>query len=436
MNRSILRLSIPNIISNITVPLLGMADLAILGHLGASSGDYIGAIALGGMIFNFIYAIFSFLRMGTTGFTAQAYGAGNKAESANILARSLLVALAGSLLLILFQVPIDWFTFTIVDSSEHVKSLASEYFMIRIWAAPAALSMYALNGWFLGMQNARIPMVLAILINLLNVGANYFFVYRLGMTSDGVAWGTVLAQYTGLLAALLMLLLFYRKSFVNLRISAIIQLKALKRFFKVNADIMARTILLILAFSIFTVKSAGMGDDVLAVNTLLLQFLFLFSYFIDGFAYAAESLAGSFFGAGDKALLKKFTRYIFLWGISISLPFSLAYLAAGKYVLFILTDDPGIIAMAVPYLPWLALIPLVSFTAFIWDGIFTGCTATAAMRNTMIAATLFIFIPFSYLFTAAWDNHGLWLAMILFLLARSAFMSLYAPRAIFAGMNN
>jgi len=434
VNRPILRLAIPNIISNITVPLVGMADLAILGHLQGSPEAYIGAIALGGMIFNFIYAIFSFLRMGTTGFTAQAYGARDKRESGLILARSMGVAFAGALLILLIQAPIDWFTFLVIDSSRNVETLASEYFFIRIWAAPATLGLLALNGWFLGMQNARIPMFLAILINVLNVTANYIFVYGYGLKSDGVAWGTLFAQYTGFFTAIFLLLRYYRSNLRQVTLKAMIQLVALRRFFMINRDIMIRTVLLILALSLFTTSSAGEGDDILAVNTLLLQFLFLFSYFLDGFAYAAESIAGKFYGARDLDSLKTFTRYIFIWGVIISLPFSLAYFTTGEYILYILTDNREVIANCMPYMPWLALIPILSFGAFIWDGIFTGCTATAAMRNTMIISTLIIFIPLNYLLPLPLENHGLWIALLAFMLARSVIMTLYAPKAIFSTM--
>ncbi len=434
MNRSILKLAIPNIISNITVPLVGMADLAILGHLKGATEDYIGAIALGGMIFNFIYAIFSFLRMGTTGFTAQAYGAGNKTETGLILTRSLMVGMAGDLLLILIQVPIEWFTFLVLDSSAEVEALASEYFFIRIWAAPATLGLYALMGWFLGMQNAKFPMILAILINLVNVGANYIFVYGFGLNSNGVAWGTLIAQYTGFITGIFLFLRYYRHVLHSWNRAAMLRLQAMKRFFMVNRDIMIRTVLLILSFSLFTASSASMGDEVLAVNTLLLQFLFLFSYFLDGFAYAAESLSGKFFGARDPGSLKKATKQIFVWGIGISIPFSLAYLIWGHYIIYILTDNRDVIARAIPYIPWLALVPLVSFGAFIWDGIFTGCTATAPMRNTMVIATLAIYLPLDHFLPGLWSNHGLWIAMLAFLLARSVIMSLYAPRAVFLKM--
>lgn len=430
MNKSILRLAIPNIISNITIPLVGIADLAILGHLKDSPANYIGAVALGGMIFNFIYAIFSFLRMGTTGFTAQAFGAKDNKESSLIFARSMLVALSGGLLLIALQIPIDWFTFSVLDSSALVEGLASEYFFIRIWAAPATLGLLALNGWFLGMQNARIPMVIAVLINVLNVAANYTFVYGFGMRADGVALGTLISQYTGLVLGLVLFLRYYSSILKHWNYRAMVQLKALKRFFLVNRDIMIRTILLMLAFFFFTARSAKMGDEILTINTLLLQFLLLFSYFLDGFAYAAESLAGKFFGAGDYKSLRKFIKYIFVWGIVISVPFSLAYFIWGRSIMYILTDSPEVIAQASPYLFWLGVVPIVSFAAFIWDGVFTGCTATAAMRNTMIIATLVIYIPLNYIFPGSWENHGLWLALMVFMLARGVIMTVYAPKAL------
>lgn len=408
-----------------------MADLAILGHLENSPENYIGAIALGGMIFNFIYAIFSFLRMGTTGFTAQAFGAKDTKEMSLIFARSMMVAITGGFLLIFMQIPIDWFTFRILDSSETVEGLASGYFFIRIWAAPATLGLLALFGWFLGMQNARIPMVLAILINVLNVGANYLFVYGFGMTSDGVAWGTLIAQYTGFILGLILFFKYYGSILKHWNYRAMVKVNALKRFFMVNRDIMIRTIMLILALSFFTAQSAKMSDEMLAVNTLLLQFFFLFSYFLDGFAYAAESLAGKFYGANDKPMLKKSTKYIFIWGTLISIPVSLAYFIGGDTIIYILTDNSSVIEQASPFMFWLAIVPLVSFAAFIWDGIFTGCTATAAMRNTMVIATLIIYLPLNYILPDSWGNHGLWFAIVVWLLARSVLMTLYAPKAVF-----
>jgi len=429
MNRQILRLAIPNVISNVTIPLLGMVDLAILGHL--ESEFYIGAIALGGMIFNFIYAVFSFLRMGTSGFTAQSYGEGNKQELMLMFARSMFFAFAGGLIIILLQYPIDWLSFRLLEGSTEVESLAREYFHIRIIAAPASLGIMTLSGWYTGMQNARYPMIIAILINVINIGANLLFVYGFGMKSDGVAWGTVIAQYTGLMLGVILFLSKYkgylnywnRKEFFNW--------SKLGRFFKVNLDIIIRSLCLIFTFAFFTAESAKISDTILAVNTVLLQYLFLFSYLTDGFAYAAEALVGKFIGARNNADLKKSIHLLFIWGLYISIPFTLTYFLAGDYMLYLLTDNAGIIAAASPYLFWIGLVPLLTFAAFIWDGIYIGATASAAMRNTLLISTVLVFLPAFYLLIPIFGNHGLWMAIMLFMISRGILLTLFAKRSIF-----
>jgi len=428
MNRSILRLAIPFIISNLTVPILGMVDLALLGHL--ESEVYIGAIALGGMIFNIIYWGFGFLRMGTSGFTAQAFGKADEREAMLVLGRSGAVALAGGALILILQYPIAWLSFWVMDGSAEVEVLAREYFHIRVFAAPATIMLYAFSGWFLGMQNARYPMIVAIAVNILNLGFNFFFIYELGMKHDGVALGTVLAQYSGLALAII---LFRRKyiSYLNhLHFKAMMQVQAMKKFFLVNSDIVIRTLLLVFAFSFFTNQSARISNEVLATNTILLQYLFIFSYFIDGFANAAEAMVGKYVGAGNKTELKDVIRRIFLWGIYISIPFSLSYLIAGQNLLYLLTDQPDIIEKASGFLFWVALVPLVTFAAFIWDGVYIGATATPAMRNAMIVSTLLVFLPSYYLLIHPMGNHGLWLAMMLFMASRGIMLTVFYRRAI------
>ena len=433
MNKQILRLAIPNIISNLTVPMLGMVDLAIMGHLG--SEVYIGAIALGGMIFNFVYWGFGFLRMGTSGLTAQAFGAGNDKEMSLVFGRAMLVGFLAGAGIILLQLPIEFVSFYLMDGSTEVESLASSYYFIRIWAAPATIGLYAFTGWFLGMQNSRYPMIIAITVNILNVLLNYLFVFQFNMSSDGVALGTVIAQYSGLVLAILLFLKSYRKYLKYLSFRDMMQWEPLKHFFMVNKDIMIRTIMLLFVFAYFTSESARMSNTILAINTLLLQYLFVFSYFIDGYAHAAEALTGKFIGAGDKVQLKKITRYLFLWGISLSIPFMLAYLFAGDRLLFILTDNTGLILQSAPYMYWVALLPLVSFAAFIWDGIYTGATATVTMRNTMIFSSLAIFLPVYYLTKGPLENHALWLAMILFMASRSILLTLFHKRAIYGRLS-
>ncbi len=429
MNKQILRLAIPNVISNITVPLLGMADLAILGHL--ESEQYIGAIALGGMIFNFIYALFSFLRMGTSGFTAQSYGEGNKPEQIMMLGRAMFFAFAGGLLIIFLQYPIDVLSFWLLEGSDGVETLAREYFYIRIFAAPASLGIMALSGWYTGMQNARYPMFIAIFINLVNIGANVIFVYGFGLKSDGVAWGTLIDQYTGLLLGLLLFRKKYKGLFGWWQKEVFFNWKKLGRFFKVNLDIIVRTLCLIFAFAFFTAQSAKIDDTILAVNTVLLQYLFVFSYMTDGFAYAGEALVGKFIGANHLANLKKSIRLLFFWGLVISIPFSLTYFISGDYMLFILTDNVEVIEAASPYLFWMGLVPLLTFAAFIWDGIYIGATSSAAMRNTLLVSTFIVFLPSYYLLEPGLGNHGLWMAMMLFMVSRGLLLTLFAKRSIY-----
>jgi len=429
MNKQILRLAIPNIISNITVPLLGMVDLAILGHL--ESELYIGAIALGGLIFNFIYAIFSFLRMGTSGFTAQAFGKGDKQELILMFGRSMFFAILGGLLIILLQYPIDLLSFQIIEGSAEVESLAREYFYIRILAAPASLGIMALAGWFTGMQNARFPMIIAILINIINIGANLFFVYSLGMKSDGVAWGTVIAQYAGLVLGIL---LFFKKYTHLLNFWDKVDFfnwKKLSAFFKVNVDIIIRTLCLIFVFAFFTAESAKINDTILAVNTVLIQYFMVFSYLTDGFAYAAEALTGKFIGAKNQTDLKKTISLLFAWGLYISIPFTLTYLIAGDYLLLILTNNADVISAASPYLFWIGMVPIITFAAFIWDGIYIGATASIPMRNTLLISTIMVFLPAYYLLKGPMGNHGLWFALMLFMIARGGLLTVFSKKHIF-----
>jgi MATE family, multidrug efflux pump len=421
LNKKILNLAVPNIVSNITIPLLGIVDLAIMGHL--ESEIYIGAIALGGMIFNFLYWGFGFLRMGTTGFTAQAFGSRNLARVSEIFIQSLFIGILGGLVIILLQFPIEWFSFKVINGSIDVETEASKYFYIRIWAAPATIGLYAFYGWFIGMQNTKAPMAIAILINVSNVLLNLYFVYVLKMKTDGVAFGTLISQYLGFFVALFIFTKYYKRFFKYISIHALKKFDDIKQFFKVNFDIFLRTMLLLLVFSFFTTQSANTSDKILAINTLLLQFLFIFSYFIDGFAHAAEALVGKYVGNKNKILFKESVKIIFIWGIGLSIPFSIVYFVFGKNLLFILTDQIEIIQASSPYLIWIGILPILSFAAFIWDGVFVGATASKSMRNSMLVSSLFIFIPVYYVSRVFLDNHGLWLAMNLFMLSRGLLLT-------------
>lgn len=429
MNKKILNIAIPNIISNITIPLLGIVDLALVGHL--DSKVYIGAIAIGSMIFNFIYWGFSFLRMGTSGFTAQSYGKKDFRESFQVLYRALFVGALSSIFLLIIQKPIDLLSFFIINGSDEVEFFARQYFYIRIWAAPATIAIYSISGWYIGMQNAKIPMILAIIINLLNIGFNVLFIKVFGMKSDGVALGTVLAQYSGLIVGLFFLSKHSKRLKLYFNRIEILNRTALKRFFNVNKDIFIRTMSLVFTLSFFTAKSAKYGDTLLAVNTLLLQFFTIYAYIVDGFAYAGEALAGKFFGAKNKLKLLKVTKLLFYWGIIMSVIFTLAYFFADNILLKILTNNIEVLQNIQPYLFWVYLIPILTFGAFIWDGIFIGVTASASMRNAMLISTFLVFLPSYFVLHHYFYNHGLWAAFMLFMIARFITLSFYAPKKIF-----
>jgi MATE family multidrug resistance protein len=429
MNRDILRLAIPNIVSNITVPLLGLVDLALMGHL--KSEVYIGAIALGGVIFNFIYWGFGFLRMSTSGFTAQAFGEKNKIETIHALARALAVAVLTGLVILALQLPIAWAGFNLIGGSEEVKTLAREYFLIRIWAAPAALSLFVFSGWFLGMQNARYPMIIAISANVANILLSVLFVFGLNMKSDGVALGTAFSQYIGLIFAILLFLKKYRELIRFVKPDQIFNLKRLTEFFRVNTDIFIRSFCIILVFTFFNSESASTNDTILAVNSLLIQMLLFFSFFIDGFAFAGEALVGKFFGARQKSKLKKVVKLLFLWGTGLAIVFTLIYFFGMNFILKLLTSQNNLINDAQPFIIWVVLIPLASFSSFIWDGVFIGATASAAMRNTLFGATFLVFIPVYYFLNPLWENHALWLAMVLFMFARGAIQTFLFRRSVF-----
>ena len=426
LNRSILRLAIPNIISNITVPLLGLVDMMLMGHL--DSVAYLGAIGLGGTIFSVMYSIFSFMRAGTTGFTAQAYGGNDHQEISYAFYRSMCIALMATLIVLTLQRPIEWIAMQLLNGSPEVLRYTSEYFRVRIWAAPAVLSLYTFNGWFIGMQNTTIPMTIAILINVVNIGLSVLFVNVFHMGVAGVALGTVIAQYTGLLTAIIFMATKYRQYLIPIEKRILLQADKLKRFFKVNTDFMIRSILLVLTLAFFTNQSAKLGDDILAVNMILMQFFYIFSYFTDGFAYAGEALVGRFSGAHDLDNLKRTVRYLLLWGVGLSVPFTLLYWAFPDAFIHLISDQPGIAEQARPYYIYMILIPVITFAAFLWDGIYIGATAAKEIRNTMIIASLLVFLPAWYILMPLYGNHGLWIAFLLFMIARGVSMTVMAKR--------
>ena len=416
-DRHILRIALPSIVSNITVPLLGLVDVAIVGHLGSAA--YIGAIAVGGLMFNIIYWLFAFLRMGTSGLTAQALGRRDLPETVCLLLRSLLIAGAVALALLVLQTPIRQGAFLLIRPTGEVAQWATAYFHICIWGAPAMLGLYGLTGWFLGMQNSRIPMLVAITQNVVNIAASLSFVYFGDMKVEGVALGTLVAQWAGLLMGLALWLSCYGRLLRYLRQAwrNVWQRDALSRFFGVNRDIFLRTLCLVAVTLFFTSAGAAQGDIILAVNTLLMQLFTLFSYVMDGFAYAGEALSGRHIGARNRTAFRATVRRLFLWGAGIAATFTLLYALGGEAFLGLLTDEREVIAASRDYFCWAIAIPVAGVAAFTWDGIFIGATATRGMLASMAVAATCFFALYSGL-RESLGNHALWLAFIAYLATR------------------
>ena len=414
-NREILQIALPSIVSNITVPLLGLIDAAIVGHLGAAS--YIGAIAVGGMLFNIIYWIFGFLRMGTSGMTSQAYGQKDEAETMRILARSMGVGMLIALALIILQYPIERIAFTLMKATPEVERLASLYFRICIWGAPAVLGLYSISGWCIGMQNSRFPMYVAITQNIVNILASLVLVYGFGMKIEGVAIGTLVAQYAGLLMAAWLWTSHFKRLLPYIQLQTLLAKGAIRRFFQVNRDIFFRTLCLVAVTMYFTSAGAAQGEVILAVNTLLMHFFTFFSYIMDGFAYAGEALVGKHLGANDRPALRQMVHQLFVWGIVLSLVFTLVYGIGGKVFLGLITNEQSVITASSAYFYWVLAIPLAGFATFLYDGIFIGATATRWMLYAMSIATIAFFLIY-YGFRGAMGNHALWLAFITYLALR------------------
>ena len=415
MNKRILGLAVPSIISNITVPLLGLVDVSIVGHLG--SATYIGAIAVGGMLFSMIYWIFGFLRMGTSGLTAQAYGRRDLAEVILLFVRSVGIAFGLALLLIMLQYPILKVAFTLIDATPAIKDLASLYFRICIWGAPAVLGLYSFAGWFVGMQNSRFPMYIAITQNVVNIAASLFFVFIWNRGVAGVAMGTLVAQYAGLLMASLLWYGYYRRLWQKLNWQMLTDYEAMRSFFILNRDIFFRTLCLVAVTTYFTSRGAEQGDIILAVNTLMMQLFTLYSYIMDGFAYAGEALTGRYVGAHNQADLRRMIRTLFAWGIGLALAFTLLYGIGGSSFLGLLTNEQEVLNASSDYFYWVLAIPLAGMAAFLWDGIYIGATASRQMLYSMLVASVSFFI-LQRIFQQQMGNHALWMAFIAYLFLR------------------
>lgn len=421
MNSEILKIAIPSIVSNITVPLLGLIDVMIVGHMGNAA--YIGAIAIGSMIFNVICWVFGFLRMGTSGMASQAYGRGDDKGVANILVRALLIGLGIGMLFVMMQPIVRWAAMAAMAPQADVLPYTCTYFDICIWGVPAMLGLYGLNGFFIGVQNTKVPMMVSIFQNVVNIVCSLSFVYLLGMKVEGVALGTLVAQYSGFALSLWLLKRQYGEYVKKCSLEAVKAKDEMKRFFVVNGDIFLRTLFLVAVNFMFTATGAKQGAVVLAVNTLMYQFFTFFSYVMDGFAYAGEAVGGKYYGAGKEAMFRSTVRHLFGWGLLLCLLYTLFYILCGGGIMRLLSDDASVIAASATYMPWVWLIPFAGMAAFIWDGLYIGITASRGMLISSLVAAVVFFLVYLCLFPS-WGNHALWLALLLFLFVRGAVQTL------------
>lgn len=422
MNKDILKLAIPNILSNITIPLLGMVDTYIAGHL--SKTEFIGAISMCSTLFMVTYMAFSFLRMGTSGFTAQAYGAKNQQALADIFLRAMTVGLLAGVMLVIGQFLLSTIGFGLMRADGLIKEYSLVYFHIYIWAAPAILMQYCFNGWFVGMQNSVFPMITSIAVNVLNILLAYLFVYQFHLEIKGIAFATTIAQYCGLLLSFLLWAYRYSDFTKMFRLRILLNINEYKHFFKVNVDIFIRTMLLASVVFFFTSMSNKQGETILGANAILMQFFLLFSYIMDGFAYAAEALTGKYIGGKDETGLRKLVLYLFGWGGVVVLLFSLIYIMNSGNIIQLLTDKEELLPTLMKYRKWIYLIPLAGCAAFLWDGIFIGATASKQMRNSMVYSVAIFFCTFYLLFTLYPNNNSLWMSFLAFLFARGIIQTL------------
>ncbi|MBA3563666.1 MAG: MATE family efflux transporter [Gammaproteobacteria bacterium] len=418
-HRDVWRIAAPLILSNISVPLLGIVDTAVMGHLDEPS--YLGAVAVGATIFSFLFLGFNFLRMGTTGVAAQAYGTGDAEEMRNTLAQAVLSALGIALLLLVVQKPLAIAAWRLIDPGEIVESQAGIYYAIRIWSAPAVLTNYALIGWFIGMQNARSPLMLMLAINLTNIVLDLLFVLGFGMKVEGVAIATVIAEFVGVALGLWLVQRELRKWPGQWQTSRILDRTRFRRLFGLNLNLFIRTVSLMFAFGFLTAQGARMGTVVLAANAVLLNFQYFMAYALDGFAHAAEALAGRAIGQRNRAAFDRALRISLHWSLIVATGFCLAYLLAGRLIVDIVTDLPDVRHTAYAYLPWLIALPVVSVWSYLYDGIYVSATRAREMRDTMLFSAFAVYLPAWY-FLRFLGNHGLWLAFLLFMAARGLSM--------------
>ncbi len=418
-HKQIFAIALPMMLSNISVPLLGLVDTAVIGHL--PDAHYLAGVAVGAMIISLLFWVLNFLRMSTTGLVAQAYGAKEHLQIIRLLMQAVFIALLLSLLLVALQIPISWLAFNFVEGSEKVLFYAEQYFSIRIWSAPAALINMALLGWLLGMQNARVPMLLLIVGNTVNILLDIVFVIYFQWDVAGVAWASLCADYLTLCIASFfifkMVKPLYQVGNLALLSKELTHFSTLKKFILLNRDIFIRSLCLQVTFAFMTIQGTKLGDDIVSANSVLMHFLLLISFSMDGLAYAVEALVGKSIG---QRCITKFKDSVYLtlfWAALFSVVQLLIFYCFGEWIITQITTIEAVQQQAFTYLPWLIIIPLTTMLGFIFDGIFIGMTRAAEMRNSMLFSIAFVYFPVWWLFSDL-DNHALWVALNCFMLAR------------------
>ena len=416
--KDIAKIAVPAIIANIAEPLLGLIDLGIAGHLGRT--EFIGAMAVAASMFNLIFWNFGFLRMGTSGLTAQAYGRNDREEITKLLWRSVGLAMAIGLAIIVLQFPLQWLTLAIIAPQPEVTLHAQTYFYICVWGAPAVLATMSIKGWFLGMQDSRTPMVISVGVNVLNIIISLVAVYALGMGFAGIAAGTVAAEFAGLAYALWAVRRQHKAAWLGFSWTSMLRLKEMRRFWSVNSHIFLRSSVMIVVTMFFISAGARQGNITLAVNSLIMQLFVLYSYFMDGIAFAGEALVGKFIGARNLAGLRRCVRNLFVLGSLVMILYVAAYGAALEPIMRLLTNDAAVVDTATGYRLWCVAIPLAGMAAFVWDGVFIGLTRTFDMLISIVAgAAVFFAIYYAgYFFCEPSLNNWLWAAFIAYMLMR------------------
>ena len=422
-HRRVLAIAMPIVLANATVPILGAVDTAVVGQLGEAAP--IGAVGIGAIILGALYWLFGFLRMGTVGLTSQARGAGDEGEVVALLVRALLIGGSGGLAIVLLQVPLIWASFQASPASPEVEALATGYIRIRIWSAPAAVAMYGITGWLIAQERTRAVMILQLWMNGLNITLDLWFVMGLGWGVNGVAFATFLAEWSGLALGLW----FCRGAFSGplwRNWARVFDRARLARLAVVNTDLLIRSLMIEAIFVSFLFLGAGFGDATLAANQVLMQFLFITGYAMDGFASAAETLVGQAMGARQRVVLRRAAWVTSFWGLVSNIVLTLVFAVLGGWIIDVMTTSSEVRGVAREYLPYMIAAPVLGWAAWMLDGIFVGATRSGDMRNMMVVSFL-IYAAAAWMLMPAWGNHGLWSALLISFVARGVSLALRYP---------